>query len=304
MHWMLNEILIIVIPSRCPKCKKAGIVRRIVMKTRQCGVCREMFEVPSSEVRGRKYRLRCSNCKHIKEAPKGPLPKPKNEYYECDICGKRCKKRHLIYQHMDNHRKGDDLECKVCHKNSKNRSVLRTHLKTHFEQFICHICGYTAKTSYTLRHHMEAHDQDPNQVLDFTNIQAQPKEKPVEARGEFPCKFCGHTFQTMSAVSSHELRRHKSNGPVQDFKCKECGEIFHHAFDLRAHNFTHSNRPLLFCDFPGCNQFFIRVKPLNAHKRNVHKDMDISCEVCNKKFKMRGSLVKHLRNNRCISTLR
>lgn len=246
------------------------------------------------------WRIRCENCKSIQRAPKGPLPRLNRHYFECDICGLGFKNRSMIYMHMDNHRQSDELICRVCKKKSKNRGVLRTHLKTHFETLICHLCGFTTTTQHSLKLHMEAHEADPTVVKDCSNIEPRSRfdKKPVEG-AEFPCKYCGFILKSKSSQHSHE-RRHESNAILTDFKCKVCGEIFQCANDLRTHNMTHSNRPLLFCTFPGCSQFFNRIKPLNAHIRNVHKEKNIFCEICNKKFKMRGSLVKHLKNNRCI----
>lgn len=65
---------------------------------------------------------------------------------------------------------------------------------------------------------------------------------------------------------------------------------------------THSSKPLLFCHYPGCNIFYDRLKPLNAHIRNVHKQSnnDYSCSSCGKNFKYKHSVDKHLRNNRCV----
>lgn len=267
-----------------------------------------MFEITpqmrKAEKNGKfKWRVRCSNCKSIQSAPRGPLPKIITGSFECDYCGKTYKSRHLIYQHMEIHRKSDDLECQVCKKKSKNRSVLRTHLRTHFENFICHLCGFISRKSNSFKNHMAAHEADPNQVLDYSKVNFEPMsrfdKKPTQ-EAAFSCRFCGYRFNTESAMSSHELRRHEGNMPIQEIKCKECGQIFHHMNDLRVHSYTHSNRPLIFCEHPGCGQFFNRRKTLNNHIRNVHKAKNVSCEICNKKFKLKGSLVKHLKNNRCI----
>lgn len=290
--------------SRCTACRETANFNKEFLCEKRCYACKKTFKVYPHMKKTVKdkiiWKIRCEHCKSVQRAPRGPLPRLNRHYFECDFCGAGFKNRSMIYMHMDNHRQSDELICRVCKKKSKNRGVLRTHLKTHFEKLICHLCGFTTTTQHSLKLHMEAHEADPTVVKDCSNIEPRSRfdKKPVED-AEFPCKYCGFILKSKSSQHSHE-RRHENNAINTEFKCKVCGEVFQCANDLRTHNMTHSNRPLLFCSFPGCSQFFNRIKPLNAHIRNVHKEKNIFCEICNKKFKMRGSLVKHQKNNRCI----
>lgn len=300
--------LLIKIHCRCPKCESNYL--QYSSSQKKCIKCNETIkllphmkkiEKTSENLFKIVWRIRCRNCNTMQPSPRGKLPRTDRNYFECDICGKSFKFRHLIYVHMDSHLQDEELKCRVCQKKSKNRGVLRTHLKLHFEDknFVCHHCGYFSKTSQSLKSHLEAHRADPTQVKDCSNtvVRSRFDRKPPED-AHFPCKYCGLSLKTKTALTSHEYRHEKNDSMI--FKCKICPEVFNSANDLRSHNMSHSNRPLLFCNHPGCSQFFNRLKMLNTHIRNVHKEKNIFCEICNKKFKLRGSLTKHLKNNRCI----
>ena len=152
--------------------------------------------------------FRCEDCRNRK-IPKGPLPRPKMDFAECDICGMRFRKKILIYNHMDKHR--SDVCCRVCGAKFTARSALRSHLRSHFEKFVCELCGFTTNLNAMFRKHNKMHEGKP--------IPEQIRHYKKQEKGEFPCSICGILFESKVGLLGHEKRQHSENG-VNGFSCK------------------------------------------------------------------------------------
>ncbi|KAL7047899.1 hypothetical protein ACKWTF_003144 [Chironomus riparius] len=279
---------------RCQDCFDANIIKKVKYKEVKCNFCGIKYVDTYYTKKGlsetKTKNKKCEDCRNRK-IPKGPLPRPKMDFAECDICGMRFRKKILIYNHMDKHR--SDVCCRVCGAKFTARSALRSHLRSHFEKFVCELCGFTTNLNAMFRKHNKMHEGKP--------IPDQTRYYKKQVKGEFPCSICGILFESKVGLLGHEKRQHSENG-VNGFSCKVCGEISYRIKEYRIHVLTHSSKPLLFCHYPGCNIFYDRLKPLNAHIRNVHKQTnnDYSCSNCGKAFKYKHSVDKHLRNNRCV----
>lgn len=75
---------------RCEDCVLAGIEHKPrKQKDKKCRYCGNRFMDSYKVENGVKImHKKCPDCRQLK-IPKGPLPKPKAEYLECDLCGQR-----------------------------------------------------------------------------------------------------------------------------------------------------------------------------------------------------------------------
>lgn len=204
---------------RCDHCTAANVEKKVKYKEVICNFCGVKFTDTYYTKKGLEKTTtrskKCHDCRNRK-IPKGPPPRPKSEYLECDLCGLRFETKIGIYYHMDKHR--SDVRCKVCGACFTARSALRSHLRTHFEKYICDQCGFTTNVKSLFRQHNNDH---AGKVTSYAKI--YPK-KPVE-KGTFTCEDCGIVFDTKVALGSHQKRQHSEEG-LNGFPCKICGEFF------------------------------------------------------------------------------
>ncbi|KAG5678482.1 hypothetical protein PVAND_008152 [Polypedilum vanderplanki] len=273
----------------CKECRASNLKTR----ERKCRRCKKYTTVNIKE--NNAFTRKCDDC-FKKKRTKGPKPKPVINFVQCDLCGVSFDKKILIYAHMDKHR--SDTTCRVCHASFSRRNTLRIHLRTHFENFICEQCGYSTTNKITFRNHIKLHSVV--NVNDNKIQKQQVKYRYPVVRGSFPCSHCGLIFSTKTTLIGHEKRQHESGN--KGFKCQNCGLTVFRQKEFREHLMTHSNKPLLFCQYPNCDYYYNTVKRMNMHIRAVHetKNDNYECQNCKKTFKHRMSLEKHQMNNRCI----
>lgn len=57
---------------------------------------------------------------------------------------------------------------------------------------------------------------------------------------------------------------------------------------------THLEKPFKECPYEGCGSIFPKTKALNVHIRNVHRDNNVPCPICNKIFQSDSGIRKHM----------
>lgn len=115
----------------------------------------------------------------------------------------------------------------------------------------------------------------------------------------FECKICEKTFSTRSVLWQHNrlthqndkglhgIKRSRNSGKMQ--KCSFCDEIFNTLSELHEHNDAyHAN------EFHECRLCGSSYKRIWVHMRSHAKKKPFTCEYCDRQFKYRLSLVKHL----------
>lgn len=53
-------------------------------------------------------------------------------------------------------------------------------------------------------------------------------------------------------------------------------------------------KPFKCCPFEGCESIFPKTKALNVHIRNVHRNNNVPCPICNKIFQSDSGIRKHM----------
>ena len=99
---------------------------------------------------------------HIKlmhETDKLPL-------FFCDLCGKECKTKGALHDHILTHSDKRSYECKICHKYLKNPNSFARHMvSVHKVCFTCDDCGLKYFTQNGLKvHRQKAHNLYINSI--------------------------------------------------------------------------------------------------------------------------------------------
>ncbi|XP_037935839.1 zinc finger protein 239-like isoform X2 [Teleopsis dalmanni] len=102
---------------------------------------------------------------------------------------------------------------------------------------------------------------------------------------KYKCSECDKRF-------SHEsnLKRHKLN---HEIRCKICSLNFSSPDNLTDHiQATHNATKLLNCE--NCDEIFTRDDQLKEHYKTKHKEKTHKCDKCNKTFRTKPFLQRHL----------
>lgn len=170
-----------------------------------CQVCHQEFESPQAR------------HKHYWKVHELPL------CYECDYCGKKCRRRNNILVHINGiHLKRESAvkPCLKCGKTFKNFHQLRVHLSTEHPLNIrymkCGACGKSFKSKYKFREHAILHTDS------------------------FVCLICGQNFMDKAELETHKSIHKKIE--TEKVTCQECKAVLAHKNALEIHMKIHEKK--------------------------------------------------------------
>ena len=180
------------------------------------------------------------------------------------------------------HRKKLCRMCDRCGKTLHWSSYWR-HMRKHAEEngvpqgskHLCNVCGKTYREKADLKHHiMRFHTHERPYKCDIGN--------------------CSKAFIRGTLLRIHQNTVHRNLKP---FQCNECLQTFKRKHCLYIHM---QNQHVTSCQktCPTCREYFNQRLNLVYHMK-AHKDPDILvCKVCDKQYKLKSSLEKHVRTHK------
>ena len=179
-----------------------------------------------------------------------------------------------LKRHMNIHCGG--FQCLECPKKFDRKERLEAHKLKHTrgkKPFPCKMCGKSfTRNEGLVRHKWKFHEAKP---------------------AGLSCNICGANFQKKSERTKHLTMAHPS-GP---FRCvnENCGAQFKKSSSFHAHiNFCRSSNPKFKCAIPSCSKVFNNKSLLDQHK-SKHKEPQLMCDHCGKKFRWLSSYNAHLK---------
>ncbi|XP_027136095.1 zinc finger protein 37-like isoform X2 [Larimichthys crocea] len=188
--------------------------------------------------------------------------------FQCDTCGKECKSKYRLDNHLKMHTNGVKLWwCNICGKGFGLRSALNDHIKSHpgEGQYFCSTCG----KGFTYRSHLSIHARTHRGLKLHL------------------CKRCGKPFAFDSALKVH-MRTHTDERP---HTCKTCGKGFRALSSLEIHMRTHTDERPFLCKT--CGKGFRQRAHLTAHLSTHTGEKPYPCDVCGKNYGSLSILSKH-----------
>ena len=265
------------------KCKDCGIISKNKLKHEK----HRRKDHPDSDT----LKIKCTLCKKVllQRTLKIHMDSIHNEIEEspsCNICGKICEDRIMLFKHMKRH-------IQPCHTKEEERRRRKNRKPKKPLQFNCDQC----KGKYSV-------DEFDDHIC----------EKP-----SYICNVCGATFQSLQTVNNHHKNMHVNI--ERKFGCDTCGMMFKSNGHLTGHMRTHQEKQicshcglkfsklsehianvhtpdeLKSCICPDCGKGFTQFSKLKAHQMNVHIQLrPYKCRTgCDATFNDRSNRGNHER---------
>lgn len=165
-------------------------------------------------------------------------------------------------------------------------------------EFKCELClmGFNYEKSYKT-HNKRKHSQNlgdyncPVCKTVLANVESFTAHYKRHLR-RYECLECGKRTMDRKFIMQHYETIHE--GKVKEYKCDICGKLSNTIDAHRYHKGTHKQRAA--CE--ECNKTFSHRAGLMNHRLAVHKrNKGYPCTLCDKKFRWKGSLSKHMRKH-------
>lgn len=203
-----------------------------------------------------------------------------NKVWKCSECGKECRKKCKIQNHIRVHTGERPFSCNFCPKAFPIKAQLTMHERKHKNDW-CYICNYCGKGFY-VKVYFDNHVRTTH-----------TKEKP------FKCDKCDACYASKASLKEHILSKHNDGSiPIRIYECKVCGKKFKDNNSLYYHNKTHAasleERRKHKCLV--CGASFVKNHYLRKHMK-IHTGENIErfeCHLCGKKLATSHGLELHL----------
>ncbi|KAJ8945350.1 hypothetical protein NQ314_009251 [Rhamnusium bicolor] len=213
-------------------------------------------------------RLRKHLTSHSEERP-----------FSCDLCDKKFKRKHEVSAHMRVHDGSMSFECDFCSKKLRSKGSWMIHRRRHLKDYVakCEICSQGFVTNQEYNNHMGSKHSTSNHI----------------------CNICGRGCYDKAALQGHMARHAEDYENNQSIRCELCKKKKTYSLKSRQIErkveFSDGKRNTKLKCCHQCGKLFKDTRRLKRHLTSHNEARPYSCELCNKKFKMKQTVLAHLR---------
>ena len=261
-----------------------------------CNLCSKKF----TSVQGvdAHQRLRCLSLH--KKNPKVL------KVYHCDECGRPCKDKKRLMDHLASHSHIRSHKCDLCPKTYKTMGTLLRHRRKHQDKFHhCSECDFKTRWPTSLKAHFTTvHSVDNRIFLDCPHCPYKTKNKfylkrHVELHSDdrpFICEICGKASKSEVVLKVH-LETHQDS----EYPCSKCDYIGKTRMAIYSHRLVHLPREQMNYKCEHCSWVGKRKSELRMHYRKHSSLKLFQCGHCGKSYKHKHALTRHLREKHIIA---
>jgi KRAB domain-containing zinc finger protein len=157
------------------------------------------------------------------------------EDLQCRVCERVfTRKDNLIAHERNIHSRNDKSKdniiiCDMCGKQCKTKKALSDHMRLHTKKHVCYVCNARFTLKFQLQRHIASHYQEKQQCSKCGKYFMQLKEHmkrctctSEEGRQIFTCNSCNKSFKERRYLNQHNKNVHNSTL----YDCKHCPTSF------------------------------------------------------------------------------
>jgi KRAB domain-containing zinc finger protein len=259
---------------------------------------------------GRKFRTVRALKKHLQFGKYCKL--------KCVLCTRTFKRKNDLEKHEEKCKYANDTGgvCGLCEESFQYSYDLERHRKyatyaNGSSIFVCWQCNKHFCSLNLLMGHRERDHAGPESREIWKKVL---NDRGNGVKGSFPdkvfpCEKCGESFSSketmMTHLSSHSVKANTKTSfkrqrarVTDDLECMNCNTKFSLWKNYQRHRsgvYDGEQNPLNLCEI--CGEIHCTRKLLKGHQKLAHEDY--SCPVCEKKFKTKRNLERHIKNAYC-----
>ncbi|XP_067119411.1 zinc finger protein 624-like [Centruroides vittatus] len=275
-----------------------------------CQICNKYFKT--------KFSLRQHKKTH----------EDRTDKYFCDVCktGFKCNStfvRHRIVQHqnmfaccycrksfktknmLEAHKKIHIQKCNICKKEVLSKSSLILHQRIHsgIKPYLCKVCNRRFLSNTELKRHQSSHNKDNLPYVceickkGFYVKSHFLRHQPVHENKVHICIHCKGSFRTEIKLKVHlQFSCSEIHPKPLPYQCNICKRTYANSFAFEQHLLAYKDQIHFCCDV--CKKKFSSKVEFQTHHKNAHPPGGIhKCEICNKIFRKRDTLNRHMKTN-------
>ncbi|CAG9790636.1 unnamed protein product [Diatraea saccharalis] len=317
-------------PFKCAKCYK-GFSNAItynahmIRHTTACGeyscsICKIHFKsrymLKNHNLRNHTQRLSCKQCSYVttyRESAKLHSEWHNGMKYKCPYCGEVFYKKSSYMGHV-RIKHPSDFVCVLCgysfvsekgitvHKNLKHRLNNKPIPE---DGPVCEICdlrfldaeAFERHLSVSARH--EGVDGKERNEPSLRRLGRWKRTKRKNDEGPITCEQCGVQLKTWRDYHIHFRKKHpeKNRTKYTSVKslsmCEVCGKIFYSDALLNDHKWVHEGKRNFKCDI--CDKSFLTKQSMLMHKRAHSAEKSVyECQLCGKQIGNYSNMQRHM----------
>nr|CAD7574596.1 unnamed protein product [Timema californicum] len=221
--------------------------------------------------------------------------------FSCHICNTSFTSKEILKCHYNSHLPGNPLDCDLRGKISLCKTTSILHRKIHYpKEHQCNICLKKYSAQADLNFHMKCHITDgifqgvPCDICNkmLVSNSALNKHRKIHFPENHQCNICFKIFSHKYTLTMHQ-KYHQASEIRKDFLCDICGHLCTCIGFLRKHiSNVHSSDKMYICDVCGIGKNILSY--FIDHMATHTGDKQFICAECNKHFKSRTSIKRHI----------
>lgn len=242
----------------------------------------------------------CKNRKHLWNHM--VCHRTKSKAYSCDDCGKCFKQQNDVTRHKNYYNQSKPYMCEKCGLLFKYHYLFAMHHLTHIRimRYNCDLCQKKFSSMPSLRLHIISHVVGKAHKCNLCERSFSRKSYVrLHMRvhtGEKPYKcICGRDFSDSSSFYKHKkthYSKEEDNPEQKRCPCDLCGMTFKKKHLMRQHRTIHTGERPYKCDL--CNETFRRQSSLHNHRYKHQREGPLKCNICIRAFKTKTNLLRHI----------
>uniref|UniRef100_A0A1B0CKX8 C2H2-type domain-containing protein n=2 Tax=Lutzomyia longipalpis TaxID=7200 RepID=A0A1B0CKX8_LUTLO len=266
-----------------------------------CTICKQIFEDPETlrehndEHNGIKLLEKAQKDLKVPKSPGMQMTRISRKSYQCEFCNRTFYDKKNFESHIQriHIKKTLDYPCPNCGEISCNKTACLKYMLDYHRDL-----DVPSTTNLPPKRCKKSLKYKIHENIFSNTSKVSGGNSPELQVADFSCFTCSIPFNSKINLLGHLLRIHN--------KCLYCTLKFSNTHRLKSHMvFQHKGLPMDIAAFPFactmCKELFDDPEMLKQHFQKHKPETQLTCEICNQRFRRKANMVIHMQKRHGIS---